>query len=108
ELPADRLLLVSGLPARVEVIDEKGLDPLTLTDGTPLPLTVGMTLTLTGPPVVPEDPAGSWRWELQTDDGSTGFVVAAKTQLKFAAADPDSDRLFEEEILEETKTAVDG
>lgn len=108
ELAADRALLVSGLPARVEVTAKGAALELTLADGTTLPLIIGDTLSLTGPPVTQSGTSGISRWELKMADGTEGFLFANAKQLKYVAADESSDRLFEVAILEETKTASDG
>ena len=108
DLPADRVLLVSGLPARVEVTAKGAALELTLVDGTTLPLIIGNTLSLTAPPVAQTGTSGISRWELKMEDGTEGFLFASAEQLKFVAADSNSDRIFETAVLKETKTASDG
>src|SRR5439155_12203676 len=46
--------------------------------------------------------------ELKMEDGTEGFLFASAEQLKFVAADSNSDRIFETAVLKETKTASDG
>jgi hypothetical protein len=108
DLPADRELLVSGLPARVEVTDKGGALELTLADGKKLPLKVATTLSLTGPPIAQTDKPGVSRWELQMDDGKVGFLFASAEQLEFVAADASSARIFERATLERTEITSDG
>ena len=108
ELPADRLLLVSGLPARVEVTDKGAALELTLADGTSLPLIIGDVLTLTRPPVAQAGSPEISRWDLKLGDGRTGFLFASADQLKFVAAEVSSSRIFEHATIKRTEITSDG
>jgi hypothetical protein len=103
DLPADRELLVSGLAARVKVRGQE-LE-LTLADQTKLALSVGDGLNLTGPPAAQN---GTFLWELQKDDGTTGVVLATAEQLEFVAADASNARIFEQATLKRTDVTIDG
>jgi hypothetical protein len=108
DLPADRVLLVSGLPARVEVTEEGAALELILADGTAVPLIIGDTLSLTGPPAAQSGTSGISRWELKMEDGTEGFLFASAEQLKYVAAEESSERIFERATLKRTETTSDG
>jgi hypothetical protein len=103
ELPADRALLVTGLPARVRVTQTGAA--LILADGPPRSLDPGTLLSLEAAPVEqPETPKTS-RWELRTEDGTVGILFASAPQLKFVGAAPEGPRLTETVIVRRVETA---
>jgi hypothetical protein len=106
ELPADRALLVTGLPARVRVTGS-ALQVI-LPVGAPLNLSVGDILRLEAAPVEQPETPGISRWELRMEDGTTGIVFGGAAELKFVAAAVDAAPVVETVIVKRTEKTAEG
>ena len=108
ELPVPRTVLVRGAAARVRVMRKGASLELTRDSGTTLPLTDGQSLILLKQPVPVPTETVTFRWELQAEDGESGWVNATLDELCYDSAPDGAEMLFETVVVRSAKITDDG